>query len=495
MKTRSEPRISAEAGVVAALTVLAAILRFVSISSQSYWFDEAQAAHEMHLSFGALLSTVGNQETSPPLYFALAWVWAKLFGTGEAGLRSLSAIAGVAVAPLLYLSGRELISRRAGVVAGLLAAISPFLIYYSQEAREYMLLTALSAASFLFFARSLKRPSRRDVTLWSVVSALALLTHFFAGFLVAAEGLWLLWAVRTRVVAVACAALVAVEAALTPLAIRDTSHPISWITVFPLSTRIEQVPVSFGLATLYQSSLVNYGLLAAVVLGAALIALLVIGAYSEELRGAGVAAGVCAFVVLVPLLLAVAAHDYYIARALIPAWIPLAVVVGAACAAPRARIAGTGLLLVVVAVFVWASVRISDHAQYQRPDWRGVARALGPAVRTRAILVYPGSLGGGPLSWYLKGVPWAGNTAAVSPSGAAAVSVSEIDVVTNAAELPAPSQHGMSVIARRTVNGFLVERLALARPWHLTPAAIPRRAGALLKPAPPPPVVLVQPRV
>ena len=47
-------------------------------------------------------------EWNPPLYLIVAWPWAKVFGTGEVGLRSLSAILGVGLVPLLYLCGREL---------------------------------------------------------------------------------------------------------------------------------------------------------------------------------------------------------------------------------------------------------------------------------------------------------------------------------------------------------------------------------------------------
>jgi 4-amino-4-deoxy-L-arabinose transferase-like glycosyltransferase len=486
-------RVSVEAWLVVGLVILGAVLRFATISSQSYWFDEAQAAHEMHLSFGALMSTIGAQETSPPLYFTLAWLWAKVFGTGEAGLRSLSAIAGVAVIPLCYLSGRELVSRRAGLAAAALAAISPFMIYYSQEAREYMLTAALCGASFLFFARALRAPSSRNLAWWAVWSALALLTHFYAGFLVAPEGAWLLYSGRRRATVAACAAVVAVEAALAPLAISDTSHPIGWITAFPLSTRVEQVPVAFGLGTLSQSSLVNYGLLGAAALACALIVLLVVGAESDQLRGAGAAAAITAFVLLVPLLLALAGHDYYIARALIPAWIPLAVLVGAACAVPRARIGGALLGVVLLVAFVLASIRISDHAQYQRPDWRGVAAALGPAVRSRAVLVYPGSLGAGPVSLYLRGVPWAGN-AATAPATNAPVTVSELDVIGNTSQTPVPTPPGMRLVSRSSVAGYLVERYALSSPWRLAPVDVPQLAGSLLTPASPAPVVLIQPR-
>src|SRR6202034_1392504 len=117
------------------------------------------------------------------------------FGTGEVGLRSLSALAGTAAVLVAYLCGRELVSQRAGLLAAAFAALSPFLVWYSQEAREYMLLTALSGASFLYFARVLRDPSSRNIAWWATFSALALLTHFFAGFLIGPEALWLLYAV------------------------------------------------------------------------------------------------------------------------------------------------------------------------------------------------------------------------------------------------------------------------------------------------------------
>ncbi|MEA2144984.1 MAG: mannosyltransferase, partial [Solirubrobacteraceae bacterium] len=100
-----------------ALIVLGAALRFVTIAHQSYWVDEATTVHELSLSFGGLMHAIHVQESTPPLYYMLAWVWAKVFGTGELGLRSLSALAGTALIPVAYACGRELVSRGAGLMA------------------------------------------------------------------------------------------------------------------------------------------------------------------------------------------------------------------------------------------------------------------------------------------------------------------------------------------------------------------------------------------
>jgi mannosyltransferase len=490
-RTSRTPRLAsipAETWLVAGVVGVGAALRFATLGGQSYWFDEAQAAHEFHLSLASMLSSMVGHETNPPLYFVLGWVWGHVFGTGEVALRSLSALAGTVVVLLAYLCGRELVSHRAGVVAAALVAVNPFLIWYSQEAREYMLLTALCAASLLFFARSWRDPSSRNIAWWAAFSALAVLTHFFAGFLVAPEALWLLYVVRSRAIAIAAGVLVAVQAALLPLLFTHaTSNLLGFISATPLHLRIQQVPVAFGLGTLYEGPAVRYGLLGAAALAAALIVLLVIGADSRQLRGAGATAALAAVVLLLPLAAAVLGKDYYIPRALIPAWVPLAVVVGAACTAPRARVAGGLLSAILLTAMVYAQVKIDGNWRYQRADWRAVAGALGSAPPSaRAIVAGDGQLATDPLATYLPGVPW-------TDTRAEPVAVSEVDVVGHPWETVArPLPTGARLMGTKTVHDFLVARFSISPAWHLTPGEIASRAGSLLTPLPPGAVVLVQ---
>ena len=84
-----------------------------------------------------MLGLIPQTESTPPLYYCVAWVWARVFGYGETGLRSLSAVCGVLLVPVVYAAGAKLISRRAGVIAAAFATCSPLLIWYSQEARSY----------------------------------------------------------------------------------------------------------------------------------------------------------------------------------------------------------------------------------------------------------------------------------------------------------------------------------------------------------------------
>jgi len=479
-------RIPAAVWLLMGLTVLGAVLRFATISSQSFWLDEALAAGHLHLSFGAMLSSIGHNEPNPPLFFVLAWPWTRVFGTSEAGIRSLSVVAGTALIPITYLCGRELVSRRAALVAAAFVAVSPFMIWYSQEAREYMLLATFGAVSFLFFARFWHQQSRSNLVWWTVFSALALLTHYFAAFLIAPEAIGLLYRSRTRASIVALACLVAVELALLPHFVGHASHPLGWIGLFPLSVRLKQVPVAFALGALYQSPAVTYGLIGAAALAAVVIALLVVGARSSELRGVGLAAAIAGAVLLVPLVVALFGPDYYVPRALIMAWVPLAVVLAAACTSVRTRIPGAALTLVTIAGFVYAGVKVGSDYQYQRPDWRGVTAALGPVSGQRAIVAYDGGFASIPLALYLHGTT-------VSVESRSPVSVGEIDIVgspyqTRAATMP----RGTQLLGSRTVKGYLVQRYGLTSPQTLTPAQITARAGSLLYPAPADPAVLLQ---
>ncbi|MGZ4262242.1 MAG: glycosyltransferase family 39 protein [Solirubrobacteraceae bacterium] len=200
--------VPADVWALIGLVALAALIRVLVIDNQSFWMDEALTAYETHSSFGGMLGTVAHVETTPPLYFVLVWAWAHLFGSSEVGLRSLSTLAGIALVPIAFVTARELVSRWAGVLAAAFVAVNPFLVWYSQEARAYSLLTLLSGTGMLLAIRAVKRPGGRLYAGWALASALALATHYFAVFLIVPEALVLLrLAPRRRTAATAVGAV------------------------------------------------------------------------------------------------------------------------------------------------------------------------------------------------------------------------------------------------------------------------------------------------
>ena len=114
---------SALAGL-ALVIAAAAALRFGTLATQSYWYDESLTVELTKTAFGLKALGVGvHGEAEPPLYFGLAWLWARPFGHGEAGLRSLSAACGVLTVPVVYSAAKTLFNVRTAVVAGLLTAM------------------------------------------------------------------------------------------------------------------------------------------------------------------------------------------------------------------------------------------------------------------------------------------------------------------------------------------------------------------------------------
>jgi mannosyltransferase len=448
--------------LVAALTAAGAALRLSTLATQSYWADEGVTLRLLHMGFGGMLSAIPGSESTPPLYYVLAWGWAKVFGTGEWGLRSLSALFGTATIPVAYLLARRLVSERAGAVCAALAAFSPLLVWYSQEARSYALVVLLTGVSLVLFLE-------RRLGWWALVSALALATHYFALFVVVPEALWLLWRGGGRRAWLSAAAVAAAGAALLPLAVHQASnHAADFIKASSLGRRVLEVPKQFLVG--YAAPLETAATVAAALLGALALALLALRSTRREQRGAAGAAALAAAVVLPPLVLAAFGVDYVITRNLIVAWLPFAVVLAAGFAAPRARVLGAAAAAALCAIGLALVIAVQSDPSYQREDWRGVARALGPATVPRAIVVSP--LGGAAgIEAYLRDA---------QPFPQAYLPVKEIDVVGVASRraghaalpptLPTPVYQYFGLASSRRTKTYTLFRMlsdgGLARPEH-----------------------------
>jgi len=126
------------------------------------------------------------------LYYVLLREWMH-FGISEAWVRGLSVVFGVAMIPALYALGRTLAGRRAGLVAAALGAVNACCVAYSQQARSYSLAMFLVSLSMFCLARHVESGGRRYGLAWAIVSALAVYSHFYAGLVVAAECISLLF--------------------------------------------------------------------------------------------------------------------------------------------------------------------------------------------------------------------------------------------------------------------------------------------------------------
>ncbi len=435
--------IRTETVLLAALVILAAALRFYRIGHQGFWFDEGSTAQEVHFTPGQMLTLLKHYESTPPLYYGIAWVWARIFGFGEVGLRSLSAVAGVLAVPVGYAAASKLVSRRAGLIAAALVAFNPYLIWYSQEARAYSLVVLLTGGSLLAFAYARENPSGIALAAWVILSGLALTTEYYAILVVAPEALWLLYRHRRNrglwaafgVLAVWCAPLL-----WFAVSQNATGHA-SWISPLPLGPRLGQIFPQFLIGYAGPA----YGVLMRVAEVAALVALFLLFKRSDrfERLGAVVAGSIALGGLVLNLLLIGGGIDDLITRNVISLWMPAAVALAGGLAASQARRLGVFLTVLLCALGVTDAAAIAFDRNLQRPDWRGVVRLIGPRPAPgspgRAILVlrYRTLL---PLSLYMPSLTFVCDPLdpkAISPRHCEkAPAVSELDIIAIRAPRP-----------------------------------------------------------
>lgn len=220
-----------------AITVLAALLRVLLLSENSFWHDEIlslQRAHMNDSEFGDLLRGFPNMA----FYYWLLHNWVAL-GDSEFVVRMLSVVTAVATVIAIYFLGARLFGPQVGLISAALLAINAFHIQYAQEARSYSLVVLLLTLSSLFLVRSIQRPYWGNWMLYAVFTILSVFTHYFGALVLVAHGVSLLFLPRqvipwkrvmvsTSVIAIA---LIMPLSTFVPLAFADTggASQVGWV--------------------------------------------------------------------------------------------------------------------------------------------------------------------------------------------------------------------------------------------------------------------------
>jgi hypothetical protein len=194
-------RRSAPAALLAVLglTIVGAALR-IYVAHQPIFADELStywisATHGLGGVLSLLYGTgrIAHAEITPPLSFLASWLSTRVGDSPEL-LRTPALLAGTATIPLVYALALRTIPRRAALVATALSAFSPFMIYYSAEARAYGLMMFFLLCSTLALLLALDTGRRRWWVVYAVCSAAAFYSHYTCSFVLAAMLLWVLWA-------------------------------------------------------------------------------------------------------------------------------------------------------------------------------------------------------------------------------------------------------------------------------------------------------------
>jgi mannosyltransferase len=209
---------------VAGLTALAFGLRVAGMGESLLGDELFTYEIARRENIGDVIELVQSDlEITPPLYFLLAWLASKL-GDAIWLLRLPSLIAGTALVPLVYMVGLRLTTRAGALFATALAALSPFMVFYSTEARAYVLMTLLVLASTYALLVALEGRGRGWWALYALASCAAMYSHYTAALVLAPQAVWALWARREhwRAVLAANAAAVLAFAPWLPSLSDDT---------------------------------------------------------------------------------------------------------------------------------------------------------------------------------------------------------------------------------------------------------------------------------
>ena len=377
--------------LLALLTVLAALQRFPARALEGLWFDEVFTVVLAVQDLPALIDRALADQTNPPGFYLLAWVWTRLGGFDLEWMRTLPALAGTLVVPAVALLARQLgVSWRGALLAALLANASPLLLAMSAELRAYAPLALLAALSSVLALRQAARPHEtlRSAAPLALTQVALVALHYFGALVVIGQCAALLWTDRRRVLRAVLTALPAALIALAWVALvlsgadgEAVGNNASWIETPDFSRLRGFAPSVLGTLGLAAGALLSTALLAAAILLAAWRALSAAAATGPS-RGSpteGARARWLLALGFLPLLLVYLASSFG-PRSL---WVPryLIVVLPALCVlladltslpARLARVAAT------TALGVWALLAGTHDAAARppKPDWARIVRSL-----------------------------------------------------------------------------------------------------------------------
>jgi mannosyltransferase len=409
--------------VVLLIVLLAFVLRVFYLNARGLWYDEAFAILYASRSFAEMiygtLTPIGGAaaDVHPLFYYFSLRLWMNVAGASVFAARFLSVFWGVATIPLVFRTARILFDERIASASALIVAFAPFHIAYSQESRMYAELGFWSALAFYAFVRFWRG---RRVRWWFVfvfAGAAALYSHNLATMVFGALGAWVVFdAARTRATCLLRATVLAGAAMLVLW--------LPWLIFLPSQFgKIEQaywVPPP-TLTTLIQTLLVfafdfdnaspPAALLPILLFGAVLILGLIVFEIARRARMLDQKArrGLCFVVAMaigpIAILFAISQwHSVYITRALMPAFLWCALLVGWTIARmphPVGRVAA----FAIGAIALVTLPAYYTYAGFPRSPFEQVDQALQVRVLPTDAIVHDNKLSFFPSYYYDRALP------------------------------------------------------------------------------------------
>ena len=162
------------------------LVRIYDLTGESIWSDEMVTMSLARLTPVEIIKErASNNHT--PLYFLMAHYWAGLVGISAFSLRFLSVVFGVLGMAVLYKLGHLMFNKEVGIMSALILGLSPFHLFYAQDARMYTLMPLFTLLSIYFFIKLLERDDLKETIAYILFSSLLMYTHVYGNFIIIAQ--------------------------------------------------------------------------------------------------------------------------------------------------------------------------------------------------------------------------------------------------------------------------------------------------------------------
>jgi mannosyltransferase len=181
--------------VLAAITLLAAALRFYKLGEWSFWIDEIYTINRAMIHYSRpelILENIFPARYWIPVSTILTAQVINLAGMSEWTARLVSTLIGILSIPILYIPIKKIIGQPTALIAMLVLAVSPWHIFWSQNARFYTALMLFYTLALFVFYLGLERDKPHYFLAFYILFYFAMSERMIAGFLIPVVVLYLI---------------------------------------------------------------------------------------------------------------------------------------------------------------------------------------------------------------------------------------------------------------------------------------------------------------
>jgi 4-amino-4-deoxy-L-arabinose transferase-like glycosyltransferase len=217
------------------ILTVAFILRIISIN-QSLWLDEGTTSKVvLNYRFTQIISGFSLSDFHPPLYYLFMKLWTNIVGYSEVALRLPSILFSLLTGYLVYKIAKLFTLNKVeglnGYIAGIWAAVfflfNPLIVYYSQEARMYMMTTFLLTCGLFYLLKTITNSRINELKcsiIFGVLVFLSFATFYGSIFLIIPMFLLLLYKRKYKSFLISFSIFTFSFLILLPIFIQQLSH-------------------------------------------------------------------------------------------------------------------------------------------------------------------------------------------------------------------------------------------------------------------------------